>query len=113
MRHLEDKAMPKNARPRRSALYIPGANTRGTNFVAVHDGLYVIQGGSVSVLDPATGRTLRVISLPPVDPTVRRPKPPPWRQRFPHVSRKGRKASAPDRIQIFSTSILGHTHFNH
>ena len=59
-------------------VHIPGANVRGTNYVATEDGVYVIQNGTCLVLDPATGETLNVISLPPKDPEARRPAPPPW-----------------------------------
>jgi outer membrane protein assembly factor BamB len=64
--------------PRYNQVHIPGANMRGTNFVATADGVYVIQGGTCSVLDPVTGATLRTISLPHKDPEARRPKPFPW-----------------------------------
>lgn len=59
-------------------VHIPGSNVRGTNFVAVEDGVYVIQGGTCHRLDPATGETMHVFSLPPKDPTARRPVPSPW-----------------------------------
>ncbi|MCX7806194.1 MAG: malectin domain-containing carbohydrate-binding protein, partial [Planctomycetota bacterium] len=36
--------------------HIPGANARGTNFVAAADALYVIQGAECTVLDAVTGR---------------------------------------------------------
>jgi len=44
--------------------HIPGANVRGTNFVATHDAVYVIQGGRCHVLDWATGEKTKTISLP-------------------------------------------------
>ncbi len=59
-------------------VHIPGANIRGTNFVATQDAIYVIQGGTCAVLDPATGEITGNISLPFEDPEARRPKPPPW-----------------------------------
>ncbi|MEN6424669.1 MAG: PQQ-binding-like beta-propeller repeat protein, partial [Phycisphaerales bacterium] len=44
--------------------HIPGANARGTNFVATADRIYVVQGDECHVLDPETGRTRQVFSLP-------------------------------------------------
>ncbi|NLZ05772.1 MAG: PQQ-binding-like beta-propeller repeat protein [Phycisphaerae bacterium] len=44
--------------------HIPGANARGTNFVATADRIYVVQEDACHVLDPATGRTQQVFSLP-------------------------------------------------
>jgi outer membrane protein assembly factor BamB len=43
--------------------HIPGANSRGTNFVATIDYVYVIENGNCLVLDSATGKTVKVISL--------------------------------------------------
>ena len=44
--------------------HIPGANVRGTNFVAAPDHVYVIQEAQCHVLDVKTGQTERVFSLP-------------------------------------------------
>ena len=44
--------------------HIPGANVRGTDFVAAHDRIYLIQEDECLVLDPETGQTLKVFSLP-------------------------------------------------
>lgn len=44
--------------------HIPGANARGTNFVATADRIYIVQDDECHVLDPATGRTQQVFSLP-------------------------------------------------
>ena len=44
--------------------HIPGANARGTNFVATSDWVYVAQGSRCHVLDIATGETKKVLSLP-------------------------------------------------
>ena len=44
--------------------HIPGANSRGTNFVATLDEVYVIQGGTCHALDSATGAILDTIRLP-------------------------------------------------
>ena len=45
-------------------VHIPGANARGTNFVAMEDRVYIIQGKECLVLDSATGTQLAVFSLP-------------------------------------------------
>jgi outer membrane protein assembly factor BamB len=45
--------------------HIAGANARGTNYVASDDGVYLVIGGQCLVLDPATGKTLRKLELPP------------------------------------------------
>ena len=44
--------------------HIPGANARGTNFVATSDWVYVLQGSRCNALDIATGETKKVFSLP-------------------------------------------------
>lgn len=44
--------------------HIPGANVRGTNFVATADRIYVIQGAECHVLDARTGQTRQVFRLP-------------------------------------------------
>jgi outer membrane protein assembly factor BamB len=44
--------------------HIPGANVRGTNFVATPDRVYVIQEAQCHVLDVKTGQTEQVFSLP-------------------------------------------------
>ena len=63
---------------RYNQVHIPGANIRGSNFVATEDRLYVIQGGTCTVLDTAGGEIVQTISLPPMDPDARRPQSPPW-----------------------------------
>ena len=45
-------------------VHIPGANGRGTNFVATDEEVYVVVQADCQVLDAATGKLLRVISLP-------------------------------------------------
>jgi len=47
--------------------HIPGANGRGTNFVATPDAVYVVLGDACRVLDPKTGETLRTVKLPQED----------------------------------------------
>ena len=63
---------------RYNQVHIPGANIRGTNIVAAEDGVYVIQRGGCTVLDPATGAAKKAILLPPIDPEARRPRRPDW-----------------------------------
>jgi outer membrane protein assembly factor BamB len=48
-------------------VHIPGANGRGTNFVAANDRVYILEGDTCHMLDPATGATLQDIRLPPDD----------------------------------------------
>ncbi|MBN2308542.1 MAG: PQQ-binding-like beta-propeller repeat protein, partial [Candidatus Hydrogenedentes bacterium] len=45
-------------------VHIPGANARGTNFVATPDKVYVLQGPVCHVLDAATGAKLGTLSPP-------------------------------------------------
>ncbi|MFH1719896.1 MAG: PQQ-binding-like beta-propeller repeat protein [Planctomycetota bacterium] len=45
----------------------PGANEIGSNYVTVHDAVYVVYGETIHVLDPATGATTRELSLPGED----------------------------------------------
>ncbi len=44
-------------------VHIPGANSRGTNFVTTNDRIYIIKGHQAIVLDAATGKKLEPISL--------------------------------------------------
>jgi len=44
-------------------VHIPGANARGTNFVATSDRVYILQAAECTVLDAATGKTLGVFTL--------------------------------------------------
>ena len=50
--------------PAYNQVHIPGANGRGTNYVATDDAVYLVIGGKCHVLDVRTGRTLRQIVLP-------------------------------------------------
>ncbi|MCC6488684.1 MAG: PQQ-binding-like beta-propeller repeat protein, partial [Candidatus Hydrogenedentes bacterium] len=63
---------------RYNQVHIPGANIRGSNFVATDDRIYVIQGPNCTVLDATNGAIVQTITLPPLDPTVRKPQSPPW-----------------------------------
>ncbi|MFC1551002.1 PQQ-binding-like beta-propeller repeat protein [Candidatus Latescibacterota bacterium] len=48
-------------------VHIPGANIRGTNYIATSDLIYVIQGSRCIVLDADTGNRMDVIELPESD----------------------------------------------
>ncbi|MBD3183947.1 PQQ-binding-like beta-propeller repeat protein [Candidatus Poribacteria bacterium] len=50
--------------PAYNQVHIPGANARGTNFVATKDKLYIAKSKSCLVLDPATGKTIDEFWLP-------------------------------------------------
>ena len=70
------KNTPTDARY--NQVHIPGANIRGTNFVATLDAVYVIQGSEAHVLDAETGTTRNVFRFPPVDPEARKKVYPEW-----------------------------------
>ncbi|MBN2411663.1 PQQ-binding-like beta-propeller repeat protein [candidate division KSB1 bacterium] len=46
--------------------HLPGANSRGTNFVATTDYVYIIVGSECKVLDIVTGKPVKSLSLPPI-----------------------------------------------
>ena len=48
-------------------VHIPGANGRGTNYVATEDAIYLVIGNACQVLDPLTGKTRQTFTLPPDD----------------------------------------------
>jgi outer membrane protein assembly factor BamB len=48
-----------------SQLHIPGANSRGTNYVAADDGVYLVVRERCLLLEASSGRTLREFVLPP------------------------------------------------
>jgi outer membrane protein assembly factor BamB len=50
--------------PAYNQVHIPGANGRGTNFVATDDGVYIVEGDRCHVLEVETGETIREIVLP-------------------------------------------------
>lgn len=54
--------------PAYNQVHIPGANARGTNYVVTSDAVYILEGPTCHVLDPATGQTTTEISLPQDDP---------------------------------------------
>ncbi len=59
-------------------VHLPGANIRGTNFVASTDAVYVLEGPICHALDPASGKKLRQYRLPATDPEVELPQYPEW-----------------------------------
>ncbi|MCA9151658.1 MAG: PQQ-binding-like beta-propeller repeat protein, partial [Planctomycetales bacterium] len=50
--------------PQYNQVHIPGANGRGTNFVATEDAVYIVEGSACHVLSLETGETVRKIELP-------------------------------------------------
>jgi outer membrane protein assembly factor BamB len=50
--------------PSYNQVHIPGANTRGTNYVATREGLYLVVGSECLRLDNTTGQTLKTFKLP-------------------------------------------------
>ncbi len=50
--------------PKYNQVHIPGANARGTNYVATEDCVYVVEGNVCHALDPATGKTKQLFRLP-------------------------------------------------
>ncbi|MBD3373688.1 PQQ-binding-like beta-propeller repeat protein [candidate division KSB1 bacterium] len=55
--------------------HLPGANVRGTNFVATHDYVYIVQGSRCKMLDIKTGMTEKILDLPK---TLFETGPKPW-----------------------------------
>ncbi len=55
--------------------HIPGANIRGTNYVATPEAVYLINKNECLLLDPATGETLKTFTLPRNEPNA---PPPEW-----------------------------------
>ena len=55
-------------------VHIPGANARGTNFVATGDAVYVLQSRSCLKLDPASGATISEFKLPAEKGATGRPR---------------------------------------
>ncbi|MFM7925675.1 MAG: hypothetical protein ACKPJJ_36105, partial [Planctomycetaceae bacterium] len=50
--------------PAYNQVHIPGANARGTNYVATAEHVYIVEGAVCRVLDPASGQLIRTIELP-------------------------------------------------
>ncbi len=50
--------------PKYNQVHIPGANGRGTNYVVTSDRVYILEGATCMILDPATGDELGRIDLP-------------------------------------------------
>ena len=56
-------------------VHIPGANGRGTNYIATDKEVFVVVGSQCDVLAAATGETIRQIKMPPKGPGA---EPPLW-----------------------------------
>ncbi|MFM7056656.1 MAG: PQQ-binding-like beta-propeller repeat protein [Planctomycetota bacterium] len=54
--------------PAYNQVHIPGANARGTNYVATPEHVYILEGAVCRVLDPATGHIIRTLELPQQNP---------------------------------------------
>ena len=50
--------------PKYNQVHIPGANGRGTNYVVTADRVYMLEGNTCHVIDPATGKTIDEYRLP-------------------------------------------------
>jgi outer membrane protein assembly factor BamB len=50
--------------PAYNQLHIPGANSRGTNFVATPEGVYLVAGSKCVLLDAATGKNTLSLTIP-------------------------------------------------
>ncbi|MEZ6135806.1 MAG: PQQ-binding-like beta-propeller repeat protein [Pirellulaceae bacterium] len=50
--------------PKYNQVHIPGANGRGTNYVVAHDRIYILEGATCLILDPANGNEVGRIHLP-------------------------------------------------
>ncbi|MCG8653653.1 MAG: PQQ-like beta-propeller repeat protein, partial [Pirellulales bacterium] len=50
--------------PKYNQVHIPGANARGTNYVATADRIYLVEGAVCHAIDPATGKTRREFRMP-------------------------------------------------
>jgi len=58
----------------RNQHHLPGANARGTNFVATENVVYIVEGSECRLLDAATGETDKVFEMPKYEsPGDRRP----------------------------------------
>ncbi|NOZ39564.1 MAG: PQQ-binding-like beta-propeller repeat protein [Planctomycetes bacterium] len=62
--YYDDTYTNKPLDPSYNQVHIPGANARGTNFVATQDSVYLAIGNECHVLAVATGETTQVIPLP-------------------------------------------------
>jgi len=58
--------------PSYNQVHIPGANARGTNFVATPEAVYVVEGKVCRILDVADGTLVGTIELPQDDPAAPR-----------------------------------------
>ena len=65
-RVLWEASLPDVGKAYNNTSHQPGANARGSNYVSVHDGIYVAYGQVCIRLDPATGEKLSEFHLPSV-----------------------------------------------
>ena len=76
--YFDDTYRDAPTNTRYNQVHIPGANARGSNFVATDQALYVIEDTTLRALDPATGADLRQYQFPPLNPGERRLRYPEW-----------------------------------
>ena len=66
-RVLWQVSLPGFGKPYDNTSHQPGANSLGSNYVSLNDGIYVAYGEKVLRLDPATGKKMSEFNLPEVD----------------------------------------------
>jgi outer membrane protein assembly factor BamB len=71
-RQLWEAKLPGVGRAYDNLLHQPGANAGGSNYVSLHDGIYVAYNSSVVRLNPATGERVAEFRLP-VPPKAKEP----------------------------------------
>ncbi len=59
--------------PAYNQVHIPGANGRGTNYIATEEAIYVAIGSACHVLDAETGQDLKIIEMPQAKDAARAP----------------------------------------
>ncbi len=62
--YYDKSYIPDPRDPNYNQEHLPGANVRGTNFVATERQVYILQTKDCLVLDAATGKELKTLSLP-------------------------------------------------
>ncbi|NQU20232.1 MAG: PQQ-binding-like beta-propeller repeat protein [Candidatus Nealsonbacteria bacterium] len=62
--YIDETYVPDPLDTTYNLIHLPGANARGTNYVATDDRLYLVAAGKCAVLDPATGESITMFSLP-------------------------------------------------
>ena len=66
--YYDDSLIPDPLDKTYNQEHLPGANARGTNFVATQDSIYIIEKGRCRVLDAVTGHDRDIFSLPGIEP---------------------------------------------